>query len=183
MMSKSLLTMVGMLVLISAAFAGHNRCSFGSFEELGNNQFAISISLANHDTLGGFQIPFSFEHERIDLDCDSISFIDSRSGNFDMLDAQINNENKSILIMGIYQVNPAVDQIPLLPGQGLVARAYFTVNNPEEINERLKKQVRFFKKKFNPSGNNAELGFAIWTPDGTVLDGIYENNVIDIDEE
>ncbi|MCP4580516.1 MAG: hypothetical protein GY839_02780 [candidate division Zixibacteria bacterium] len=183
MMNKLMMTAVCVIIMLNAANAGNNRCSFGGFEELGINQFAIDISINNHDTLAGFQIPFSFEDEEIDMTCDSISFIESRCGNFDMLDGQINNENKSILIMGIYQVNPAVEQDPLSPGHGLVAKAYFTVNNPDEIHGHLKKQVRFFKKKFKASGNNAELGFAFWTPDGEPVDGIYENNVIDIDEE
>lgn len=182
-MNKLVMTIVSIFFMLSAAMAGNNRCSFGGFEELGNNQFAINISIANHDILAGFQIPFSFEDENIDMECDSISFVNSRCSNFDFLEGQINNENKSILVMGIYQVNPAVEQDPLSPGHGLVAKAYFTVNNPEEIEGRLKKQVRFFKKKFKVTGNNAKLGFAFWTPDGEPVDGIYENNVIDIDEE
>jgi len=182
-MNKLLMIVVGVLILISSVSAKKNRCRIKDFELLGNNKFAVSIFIVNHDTLAGFQIPFSFEDEKIDMTCDSISFIDSRCGYFDFLEGQIDNENKSILVMGIYQLNPDIVPDPLFPGRGLVAKAFFTVTNPEEVEGRLKKHVRFFKKKFKATGNTAEFGFTFWKPDGAHVESIYENNVIDIDDE
>ena len=182
-MKKTLLILAGLLLLVSISMAESNRCSFNSFERVGDSRsnIAIEINITNHDTLAGFQIPFSYMDDNLDLVCDSISFINSRCAGFDALDAQIDNESKSALIMGIYQTNPAVDKQPLLPGRGLIARAYFTINDIDDRRIQGKKQLRFIKKRF--TNNAAILDFSFWKPDGESVDAIYENNVFELDSD
>ena len=183
-MRKSFIIVSVILLLASISWAENNRCYFKNFEERSGNKVSVEIYIANHDTLGGFQIPFSYSNQKADLVYDSVSFIDSRCIHFDMLDAQIDTAEKTILIMGVYQINPAVDQEPLYPGKGLVATAYFTANNLDDVRrskDKSKKQVRFLRKEYKLDTN--ELDFSFWTPTGTVIESTYKNEVFSIEDE
>ncbi|MCP4582483.1 MAG: hypothetical protein GY839_12805 [candidate division Zixibacteria bacterium] len=181
-MKKAVLTLIAILLCISFAAAESNRCSFGNFHRINSDQFSVAIKIANHDTLGGFQVPFSFDNDDVEMSCDSVSFIDSRCGHFDFLNAKIDNESKSLLVMGIYQTNPAVEATPLLPGNGMVARAYYTITSANGGgNGNARRNIRFAKKKFRMTDNT--MDFSFWTVDGETTSSIYENDVIDIDSE
>lgn len=180
-MKKVYFLLLTMFLLTSFASANSNRCSFGNLERVGRAKFSVTIKISNADTLGGFQIPFSFDNEYADLVCDSISFVDSRCGQFDFLQGSIDNESKSALIMGIYQTDPAFDKQPLAPGRGIVAKAYFTVVSlNEDIRPINRRKLHFAKKIFNMNSN--KLGFEFWTAGGESVDGVFENSAIDIAE-
>jgi hypothetical protein len=47
--------------MVAPVFASDNVCFIGAVETAGNQAFSVGIGVRNADTLGGFQIPFSFE--------------------------------------------------------------------------------------------------------------------------
>jgi hypothetical protein len=137
-------------------------------------QVKVNVYLYNVDSLAGCQVPIFFRSDKIDLWCDSISFVDSRMKYFEFNDVKLpmdDKEDKVAYFSFINTIDPKVYVDPLAPGSGLLASLYFTIpkDSPEGVVE--------LKRGMIPHPHISFI-FAVWTQDGEETDGEFIESVI-----
>ncbi|MCI0530879.1 MAG: S8 family serine peptidase [candidate division Zixibacteria bacterium] len=93
---------------------------------VGETKVPLRILYHNEFPFTDLKVPISFAGA--DMDCDSVSFNQSRVAGFIIKSASIDNTNKTILI-------DVSHFSPLGPGSGLLATAYFTVDNSAAVGD------------------------------------------------
>ena len=159
-MKNIILGFGAVLILVLVADASDNRFQIGEVEKLGNDHFSLGIHVDNVDTIAGFQIPMSFAFNGLTITLDSVIFAGHRCENFEFLDSKIDNDGHVVYISGVNNISAEADNEPLLPGQGEIARIYFTYeSDPGNA------QLQIKQAHYEMGGNRLEYRF--WKPDAT----------------
>jgi len=101
-----------------------------------DTQVVLNIYLVNDENIGGYNVPLAFPDPgtNLDITCDSISFVGTRSEDmaFGSDSASIDNDNNRLVAFAVF-VFPV-----LPPGRGSIAKLYFTTGptwNPAQACE------------------------------------------------
>ena len=151
-----------LLFSIAGANASDNVCSIGIVGERSYGEFSVGVELGNSDTLAGFQLPLAFDLGDLSIACNSVSFSGRRCEHFEFLDSKIDNERHIVYIGGVNNISAEANNEPVLPGQGEMARIYFTYEG-DPGNAQL--QIR--QAYYEMGGNRLEYRF--WKPDDTQI--------------
>ena len=155
--------------------ASENSCRIDFVDLHENYRFSLGVYFDNTDTVAGFQIPISFELSELVMICDSMSFTWGRCEHFEFLDSKIDNERHIVYISGVSNISAEANNEPLLPGQGEIARIYFTYEgDPGEA------PLRIRQARYEMGGNRLEYRF--WKPDGTQVRCRFEAPPVSIAE-
>ena len=163
-----LLLSIGLIAWISViALGSNNVCEISTLVQNGNSSFYIGVYIENTDSLGGFQIPIHTDYEQNMVTCDSISFTGGRCEGFEFLDSKIDNEKQVVYITGIHVLIGEENHQPLAPGEGEVARIYFTYEGDPTGAPLIIRQ-----DSYQMGANKLEYRF--WKPDGEEVNFRFE---------
>ena len=155
------------LVLAGSALAQNERgaikeniCYTESIEAESGTSFAVRVYVNNMDTLVGMQVPIYYRSDDVNLRCDSVTFDGSRCQGFSMSFFKIEPEEK-VVFFALLNISDPEKGIPALnPGDGLVARLWFTA--PED--SRSGKVVLESGPDAYFPHDKINYGYLFWTP-------------------
>lgn len=103
-----------------------NLCYTESIDAKGGASFAVRVYVDNMDTLVGMQVPIYYRSDDVDLRCDSVTFDESRCQDFSIIFSKIEPDEKIVFFALLNMSDPEKGVPVLYPGDGLVARLWFT---------------------------------------------------------
>jgi hypothetical protein len=105
--------------------ADPNMCRIVVVQDKNSSQALAHVSVSNNVELSGMTLPFRYGNGQSPVRCDSIRFWDTRSQFFEMKTGRIDTVEQTVLIGLIADMSGS--KSPLEPGEGDVARIYFTL--------------------------------------------------------
>jgi len=155
------------LVLAGSALAQNkheavkeNLCYTESIRAERGTSFAVKVYVNNVDTLVGMQVPIYYRSDDVNLRCDSVTFGGSRCEHFSMSFFKIEPEAKVVFFALLNMSDPEKGAPALYPGDGLVARLWFTA--PED--SRSGKVVLESGPDVYLPHDRINYGYLFWTP-------------------
>jgi hypothetical protein len=125
-MRKSSIIAIGLMFLISSAFAGGiNKLAMNETEVVDDGMI-VPISLENVATMAGMELPLEYSDGVV---LDEVTFENTRSENFDLRVANIDAENNMVIIALVPVVYGEGER--LQAGSGVVANLHFSVTDPD----------------------------------------------------
>lgn len=132
MLSKSIFTLLVLALCLTAATAMAQNDPIGKtdtvtlkIETLSENKWMVSVHVWNDEDLAALDIPIRFTAGVARVMVDSVSFKNTRISYFAQKYAPIDTANQIMHFGGIAYMG--TDKPPLAPGEGVVARVYFSV--------------------------------------------------------
>jgi hypothetical protein len=118
--------MICVLLAPTLIFAGANKFGVAKTALTNDNLVVVPIEISNDVELAGLDIPLGFSDG---VTLKEVNFEGTRVDYFDLKVANIDNENKTVLIGLLPQMTPTMKP-NLAAGQGTIANLVFEVNDP-----------------------------------------------------
>ncbi len=125
-MRKLSIIAVGLMFLLSSAFAAEiSKLAIGE-TDVQNDNVVVPIMLDNTTAMAGMELPLEYSEGAV---LDQVTFEGTRSEGFDLKVAKIDAENHQVVIALIPMVYGENHQLEA--GSGIIANMHFTVTDPE----------------------------------------------------
>lgn len=125
-MKKLSIIAVGLMFLLSSAFAAEvNKVTVGK-TEVQNDIVVVPITLDNVTAMAGMELPLEYSEGAV---LNEVTFEGTRSEGFDLKVAKIDAENNHVVIALIPMVYGEKGQLEA--GSGIIANLHFTLTDPE----------------------------------------------------
>ena len=172
---------IGLLLLTNSRAFSENVFFFSNPVLCSNNSFTVDVNIANTDTLAGFQIPISYKHSDDIFSVDTVLFDESRCETFELKHIEIFENQRTVFIMVINNIDLQSDINFLLPDSGLICRVVFSIPDSMQVDSIDSLSSYKFKlkkgKKLKDKIQNQIRDFRveIWKPDATAIRCRVEN--------
>jgi hypothetical protein len=105
---------------------------------LPERQVIVEVSVYNDEVLGGLAVPLVFGHSPMDVVCDSVSFVGTRTENAEYQGSSIDTTDYQLVFYAIFV------ESDLFAGDGAVANLYFTTGPDWDSTQCLEIDTAFF---------------------------------------
>jgi hypothetical protein len=150
-MRKLSIIAIGLMFLMSSAFAGEiNKLSTAEAEVV-ESSFIVPISLENVSAMAGMELPLKYSDGVI---LDEVSFENTRAESFDLKVGKIDADNQTVIIALVPVVSGGGER--LQPGSGVIANLHFSAvySDLEEIEISLADEMPNHKLMYVESQNS-----------------------------